>query len=114
MPAATGTNPCPTTNAQTTLRTEVVSQIHLAGPFFALGKFTLSGNGALVDSFNSSVAPYATQHCQKITAPFDCGANVTADGGGGAASATSGFTGQYTFLYGKVTRSPGVVSRHYG
>jgi len=114
MPAATGTNPCPTTNAQTTLRTEVVSQIHLAGPFFALGKFALSGNGALVDSFDSSVAPYATQHCQKITAPFDCGANVSADAGGGTASSTSVSIGNNTFIYGNVTDSLGVVSLNSG
>src|SRR6266571_597796 len=110
MPAATGNNACPTSNTQATLRTEIVSQIHLAGPFFALGKFTLSGNGALVDSFDSSVAPYATQHCQKITAPFDCGANVTADGGGGTASTTSVSIGNNTFIYGNVTDSLGVVS----
>jgi Tfp pilus assembly protein PilX len=110
MPAATGNDACPSSNTQTTVRTEVVSQIHLAGPFFALGKFTLSGNGALVDSFNSSVAPYATQHCQKTTAPFDCGANVTADGGGGTSSTTSISIGNNTTIYGNVTDSLGVVS----
>ncbi len=110
MPAATGNNACPTSNTQATLRTEIVSQIHLAGPFFALGKFTLSGNGALVDSFNSSVAPYATQHCQKITPPFDCGADVFADGGGGTSSTVSVSIGNNTTVYGNVTDTLGVVS----
>jgi Tfp pilus assembly protein PilX len=114
MPAATGNNDCPTNNSQMTLRTEIVSQIHLAGPFFALGKFTLSGSGALVDSFNSSVAPYATQHCQKIAPPFDCGADVTADGGGGTSSSISVSIGNNTTVYGNVTDSLGVVSLNSG
>jgi Tfp pilus assembly protein PilX len=117
MSIPTGANLCPASSTQVNLRTEIVSQIQLAGPFFALGKFTLAGNGALVDSFDSSDAGcqsnmslcYATTVCHNTASPF-CGANVFADGAGSSASTTTVSIGNNTSVYGKITDALGVVS----
>jgi len=109
-PAATGTNPCPSANTQTTVQGAITYQLDLAGPFFALGTFSIGGGQSLVDSFDSSLGTYATTNCQKTTAPFDCGANVSANGAGASAQTTTVNIGNGTPVYGNITDSRGQIA----
>jgi Tfp pilus assembly protein PilX len=121
-PAIT-TGSCPSANTQTTVQAVLIFQDTLAGPFFALGKFTLQGgSGALVDSFDSSQAVchpppasnaaqcYTTTKCQAM----GCGANVSANGGGDPATSATVTVGNKATIYGNVTDAFGVVSLNAG
>jgi Tfp pilus assembly protein PilX len=78
-PAIT-TGSCPSANTQTTVQAVLIFQDTLAGPFFALGTFSI-GAGSLVDSFDSSVGSYAATKCPQAGPQLGCGADVYADGG---------------------------------
>jgi Tfp pilus assembly protein PilX len=123
MPAATGINACQTGQAQSILQATITQQLTLAGPFFALGKFSLSGGGsqgALVDSFDSSPGPscpgpncYNNTKCRKQMPPFDCGADVYA-GSGSTPTTQTVSIGNNAKVYGNITNSQGLVDFNGG
>jgi len=64
-------------------------------------------NLGLVDSFDSNLGPYsATNRCQKTIAPFDCGAELHANGAGASPSTP---TVTVSTLYGNIIDSQGQV-----
>jgi hypothetical protein len=86
VPGVSGGNSC------TTLQGAVVYQLGLAGPFFALGTFTING---LVDSFDSNVGPHSDPNSRcpddptAIAPEMYCGADIYANGGGTSVTATT-------------------------
>jgi Tfp pilus assembly protein PilX len=105
-------NSCPTGQAQVTLQGGITYQLGLAGPFFALGKFSIGGGGSLVDSFDSSQGTYTQTKCPQTTPQLGCGADIYADGAGANPPTTTVTVsaGNGTPIYGNIADSRGQVN----
>jgi Tfp pilus assembly protein PilX len=127
VPATTASS-CPSGNQQATVQAGVVQQLEIAGPFIALGTFSITGNGALVDSFNSTASScqsdlstcYANTKCQKTLqtgAPPFCGDSVQMklSAGQNASSTTQTISvANNAKIYGDMISVHGLVSFNSG
>src|SRR4029453_15091131 len=72
--------------------------------------FSIGGSNPVVDSFDSNQGSYASTKCQKTTPPFDCGADVYANGGtASATTVTVNIDTSGTKVYGNISDSRGRV-----
>src|SRR5262249_55934230 len=114
---------CPTDHTAVTVQRNITSQQQtgpIRGTDFFLNTSSLTGNGDVIDGYDSSQATcqtdpancYTNTRCRKTSAPFDCGVEVHVNGTGISNPTTSPTltVGSNSTLYGNITNWRGQVS----